>query len=56
MLPTASAPEHRLHNVFRVARVAGDAVRGAKHQGMVLAEDLFEVLDGKVGRFHGGSH
>jgi hypothetical protein len=23
---------------------------------VVFAKDLFEVLDGEVGRFHGGSH
>ena len=39
--------EDGLEHVFGIARVAGDPVRRAEHHGMVFAEDLFQVLDGK---------
>ena len=50
------AEKHRLEDIFGVAGIAGDAVGGAKYQGVVFAEDLFQILDGEVGRFCGGSH
>ena len=51
------AQKYRLEDVFGVAGIAGDAVGGAKHHGVVLAEDLLQVVDGEFGRFiSGGSH
>ena len=53
---STAVPSASVKDIFRVAGVGGDSVRGAKDQGVVFAEDLLQVLDGKVGRFHGGSH
>ena len=51
------AQEHGLQHVFGVVGVAGDAVGGAEHQGVVLAKDPFQIRGrAMVGRLHGGSH
>ena len=37
------AEKHGLEHIFGVVGVAGDAVGGAEHHGVVLAEDLFQI-------------
>ena len=44
--------EDGLEDIFGVAGAAGDAVRGAEHHGVVVAEDAFQVRGGGRGWFH----
>ena len=44
--------EDGLQNVFGVGGVAGDPVGGAKHHGVVLAKDAFQVGGWVRGRLH----